>query len=88
MGKKKGAVEEQNYAKQPFLLSTDEIFTHLETSKEAGLTSTQVQQYQQKYGENKLSGEGAVAWYSILLKQVSNAMILVRMIPETPDVLG
>ena len=77
MGKTSGRAE-QNYSKQPFLLSTDEVISHLETRVELGLTSSQVRQYQERYGPNKLEGDGGVAWYSILGKQISNAMILVR----------
>ena len=76
----KPAREPQNYTKQPFLLSVDAITSHLGTNKESGLTRLQTQQNQQKYGENKLDGEGGVKWYSILLKQISNAMILVLVL--------
>ena len=75
---KKGTRAEQNYATQPFLLSVDDIITHLETNVDSGLTGTQVQQYQDKYGPNRLEGDGGVSWYTILGKQISNAMILVR----------
>ena len=77
MGNKRSSVEAQNYTKQPFLLSVEEVLQHLQVQKDAGLSSAQVQQYRQKYGENRLEGEGGVKWYSLLLKQVSNAMILV-----------
>lgn len=68
---------DQNYTKQPFLLSVDEIVNEAETSLDVGLNSTQVQQKQQNYGPNNLQGDGGVSWYSILGKQISNAMILV-----------
>ena len=77
MGKKISSIEAQNYTKQPFLLSVDEVVQYLETNQDAGLSSARVQQNRQKYGENKLEGEGAVKWYSLLAKQVSNAMVLV-----------
>src|SRR3954447_23512668 len=77
MGKKTSSIEAQNYTKQPFLLSVDEVVQYLETNEDTGLSSAQVQQYRQRYGENKLGGEGAVKWYSLLIKQISNAMILV-----------
>ncbi|KAL2444485.1 Sodium/potassium exporting P-type ATPase cta3 [Exophiala dermatitidis] len=79
MGKDGGRVE-QSYSKHPFLLSTDEVVEHLETNLELGLTSAQVQQYQAKYGPNKLDGDGGVSWYAILGKQISNAMILVLVL--------
>ena len=77
MGKKISSIEAQNYTEQPFLLPVNEVVQYLETNQDAGLSSARVQQYQQKYGENKLEGEGAVKWYSLLVKQVSNAMVLV-----------
>ncbi|KIW19646.1 potassium/sodium efflux P-type ATPase, fungal-type [Exophiala spinifera] len=76
----KGESAEQNYPKQPFLLSVDEVVDHLQTRIESGLANAQVQQYQDKYGPNKLSGDGGVSWYSILGKQISNAMILVLVL--------
>ncbi|KAK5087863.1 potassium/sodium eff [Lithohypha guttulata] len=72
--------EEQNYARQPFLLGVDAITQHLQTNLDTGLTSAQVQEYIQKYGENKLEGDGGVAWYKILTKQATNAMILVLVL--------
>lgn len=77
MGKKVPSIEALNYTRQPFLLSVDELVQYLETNQDAGLSNVQVQQYRQKYGENKLKGEGAVKWYSLLIKQISNAMVLV-----------
>lgn len=74
---KKGAYEVQSYPQQPFLLSIDDILSHLQVSRESGLNSAQAQQYQHRYGENKLSVEGGAKWCSLLLKQISNAMILV-----------
>lgn len=78
MGKETRA--DQNYTKQPFLLSVDEIIREIETNLDSGLTNSQVQQYQEKYGPNRLEGDGGVSWYSILGKQISNAMILVSLV--------
>lgn len=69
--------EEQNYTRQPFLLPVDDILKQLETNIETGLTSAQVKQYQERYGVNKLDGDGGVPWYALLMKQIANAMILV-----------
>ncbi|RVX69253.1 hypothetical protein B0A52_07229 [Exophiala mesophila] len=78
MGKQERAA--QNYPKQPFLLTVDETVQHTATCLESGLSDVQVQQYQDKYGPNRLEGDGGVAWYSILGKQISNAMILVLVL--------
>ncbi|MCJ1284007.1 Na+ ATPase [Xylographa opegraphella] len=72
--------EEQSFPRHPFLLSVDEVISHLNTKIESGLTNSQAKQYAQKYGENILDGKGGNKWYSILLKQVSNAMILVLVL--------
>jgi hypothetical protein len=69
--------EEQNYAKQPFLLPVQDIVQYLQTDVEFGLSSAQVKQYQDKYGANKLDGDGGIPWYALLMKQIANAMILV-----------
>jgi P-type Na+/K+ transporter len=70
----------QNYPQQPFLLSVDEVEDFIQTNIESGLSSSQASQYTEKYGENKLEGDGGVSWYAILGKQISNAMILVSTV--------
>ena len=77
MFRKSAAVEAQIYTKQPFLLSVEEVLHYLDTKQDVGLSSARVQQYQQKYGENKLRGDGGVKWHTLLIKQISNAMMLV-----------
>ncbi|RDW81887.1 hypothetical protein BP6252_02999 [Coleophoma cylindrospora] len=63
--------------KHPFLLSIEEVSQQLATNIETGLSSTKVQELQSQHPPNELEGGGAIAWYKILLKQISNAMILV-----------
>ncbi|KAJ9651295.1 potassium/sodium eff [Neophaeococcomyces mojaviensis] len=72
--------EVQNYSRQPFLLPVEALVQHLATNTTTGLTSSKVQEYSQRYGENKLEGDGGVAWYKILSKQATNAMILVLVL--------
>ncbi|KAI9845990.1 MAG: Na+ ATPase [Sclerophora amabilis] len=78
--KRKAARTNQEYSAHPFKLSIEQLANDLETNLEAGLSSAQVQSLQSKYGQNKLDGEGAVRWYSVLLRQISNAMILVLVL--------
>ena len=69
---------QQEYSRHPFLLAVDELYCHFDnTNAETGLSQLKAQEAQEKYGPNKLEGEGVVQWYSVLLKQISNAMILV-----------
>lgn len=79
MGSGKGSEVRQEYPKHPFQLSVDEVKEHLGVHPEQGLSASQVSQKRSQYGENKLMGEGGVKWYSVLMKQISNAMILVRL---------
>lgn len=74
----------QEYSRHPFLLSVDSILDHLTSNRETGLSLVKAQEGQRNYGPNKLKGEGKVQWYSVLLKQISNAMILVRL-PIQPE---
>jgi Na+-exporting ATPase len=74
--KTKGRTE-QAYPKHPFLLPIDETASQLNTNFETGLNDVKARELLQLYGENRLEGEGGVKWYSILAKQVSNAMVLV-----------
>ena len=67
----------QTYSRHPFLTPPDELFQQLKTHPESGLNAAQVNEASLKYGANKLDGEGGVQWYTLLIKQASNAMILV-----------
>lgn len=78
MGKESSSFDAYTYVRDPFLLSVDEVLHHLETNQDLGLRNAQVQQYQQKYGRNEIEGDGSIKWYSLLIKQVSNAMIMVN----------
>jgi magnesium-transporting ATPase (P-type) len=77
MGASKPSKAPQEYERHPFQLSVDDIINALQTNTDSGLTAAQASELCRKYGENKLEGEGTVKWYAVLLKQVSNAMILV-----------
>jgi Na+-exporting ATPase len=65
------------YPKHPFLLTVEETAEALGTSIDKGLTSQQVAEAQEKYPKNELDVGGTVPWYSILTKQLLNAMIIV-----------
>ena len=69
----------QSFDKAPFLTSIDDLSSEIETIIEIGLTEVKVQERPRCYGPNKLSSENGAVWYTVLLKQISNAMILVRL---------
>jgi P-type Na+/K+ transporter len=66
------------FKKHPFLLSVEDVARHLDSDLERGLSSSQVSQLQQRYPPNELDVGGAIPWYKIFIKQLLNAMILVR----------
>lgn len=67
----------QEYPKHPFISTARDILDQLQTNDEVGLHRSTVQEAQERYGPNKLEGEGVVQWHTVLVKQISNAMILV-----------
>jgi magnesium-transporting ATPase (P-type) len=66
-----------DFPKHPFLLSVEETASFLGTDIDKGLSSHQVAELSQKYPKNELDVGGTVPWYSLLAKQVLNAMIIV-----------
>ncbi|KAI5290801.1 Na+ ATPase [Ascosphaera aggregata] len=78
---KKTQYKGQNYERHPFLLSVEKLAQDLGTHLEAGLQGdAKIQELQRQYGPNRLSGEGGPRWYTLLMKQISNAMILVLIL--------
>ncbi|KAK3306536.1 uncharacterized protein B0T15DRAFT_144083 [Chaetomium strumarium] len=65
------------FPKHPFLLSAQEVEQALGTSVDKGLSSSRAAELQQKYGPNELDVGGGIAWYTIFIRQLCNAMILV-----------
>lgn len=63
--------------RHPFLLPIEDVAKQLDVSIETGLTARKVAELQKICPPNELVGGGGIAWYKILLKQISNAMILV-----------
>ncbi len=66
--------------RHPFLLSVDEAAQQLGTNIETGLSANRVSELKKQCPPNELQGGGGISWYKILMKQISNAMILVGKI--------
>jgi hypothetical protein len=75
---KRSSFRDQAYVVEAYRADLGRLVAELATNVETGLTKLQAQTGLRDYGENKLRGEGVVKWYNVLLKQCSNAMILVR----------
>lgn len=65
------------FDRHPFLLAPNDVAVALKTDVDKGLNSAQVAQLQQEYPRNELDIGGAIPWYTIFIKQLFNAMILV-----------
>lgn len=61
----------------------DAVLRALGTDPDTGLHADEVAQRQQQYGPNELADDGGVSYLSIFLRQVLNAMTLVRLLPFT-----
>ncbi len=66
-----------DFPKHPFLLSVSETADALGTDIEEGLLSAKVTELQQQFPKNELEEGGRISWYTLLAKQIFNAMILV-----------
>lgn len=69
---------EQSYLSQPaHSLSFEAVISELGTNSDDGLTSGEVKQRLEKYGQNILEGDEGVSIAKIFIRQVANAMTLV-----------
>lgn len=58
-------------------LSYEDAIKQLGTNSDDGLTSAEVKQRLEKYGENMLEGDEGVSLAKIVIRQIANAMMLV-----------
>lgn len=65
------------FPRHPFLLSVREVEQAAGTNVDSGLTSSRAAELQQTYPPNELDVGGSIAWYTIFIRQLCNAMILV-----------
>jgi magnesium-transporting ATPase (P-type) len=68
----------QQFLSQPaHSLSYEDTIKELGTNSDDGLTSAEVKERLQKYGENMLEGDEGVSLAKIVIRQIANAMMLV-----------
>lgn len=66
------------YLSQPaHSLTFENVIQELGSNSDDGLTSAEVKQRLEKYGENILEGDEGVSFAKIVIRQVANAMMLV-----------
>ncbi len=70
-----------SFSRHPFLLSADEVASQLGTNLEKGLTELEADSRSRQFPRNELDIGGAIPWYTIFIRQLFNAMIIVRRVP-------
>lgn len=63
----------------PHSLTFEAVINELETNFEDGLATNEAKQRLEKYGENMLEGGESVSLAKIFIRQIANAMMLVRI---------
>ncbi|CAP86669.1 Sodium transport ATPase [Penicillium chrysogenum] len=73
-------ITQQPLSQPAHSLSFEDVITELQTNSDDGLTSAEVKQRIEKYGENVLEGDEGVSLAKIVIRQIANAMMLVLII--------
>ncbi|KAJ6177868.1 hypothetical protein N7519_008329 [Penicillium mononematosum] len=73
-------ITQQPLSQPAHSLSFEDVISELQTNSEDGLTSAEVKQRIEKYGENVLEGDEGVSLAKIVIRQIANAMMLVLII--------
>lgn len=75
-------ITQQPLSQPAHSLSFDDVIGELQTNSDDGLTTAEVKQRLEKYGENILEGDEGVSLAKIVIRQIANAMMLVSQKPE------
>ncbi|OQE16338.1 hypothetical protein PENFLA_c028G02615 [Penicillium flavigenum] len=73
-------ITQQPLSQPAHSLSFEDVISELQTNSDDGLTSAEVKQRIEKYGENVLEGDEGVSLAKIVIRQIANAMMLVLII--------
>ena len=63
----------------PHYLTFEDVIDQLGSNADNGLTTSEVKERLEKYGENMLEGGESVSFAKIFIRQIANAMMLVRV---------
>ena len=63
-----------------FNQNTDEVLKALETSREAGLTDTQVEKSREKYGANIIAEEKPKSIFKVFLEQFADLLVIILIV--------
>ena len=70
--------------KRPYNVSVEDAFRLYKTDPDRGLRVAEIQERRERFGFNLLADAEKVRWWQILLKQLLNAMVIVRLAVRCP----
>ena len=76
-------ITQQPLSQPAHSLTFEDVINELQTNSDDGLTSAEVKQRLEKYGENMLQGDKGVSLAKIVIRQIANAMMLVSQKPRS-----
>lgn len=87
------AAQLQPLSQPAYCLSPEDVLKELSTNAEEGLSSSEAKRRLDEHGQNELEGGESVSFAKIVIRQIANAMMLVRFLallfhPPSPQSLN
>lgn len=79
-------VTQQPLSQPAHSLSFEDVIAELGTNSDDGLTTAEVKERLEKYGQNMLEGDEGVSLAKIVIRQIANAMMLVSQWKPARDI--
>lgn len=72
------AAQLQPLSQPAYCLSYEDVLNELSTNADEGLSASEAQRRLEEHGHNELEGGESVSFAKIFIRQIANAMMLVR----------
>lgn len=74
------AAQMQGLSQPAYCLSFEDVLKELSTNSDEGLSSSEAKRRLEEHGPNELEGGESVSFAKIVIRQIANAMMLVRFL--------
>lgn len=74
------AAQMQGLSQPAYCLSFEDVLKELSTNSDEGLSSSEAKRRLEEHGPNELEGGESVSFVKIVIRQIANAMMLVRFL--------